>query len=331
MDTSFPQSGEMTPIARLELYFSVILKFRWLVILAAGLTALIAVGFSVLSVRLPPEKSPLPNIYTANAVLLVQKESGIGLSTLLGSLGVLPAPSGDTASTSFDYGQIAIKVLHSRPVVDKLIDEFKPPRWNDASSVSRTMARGAFAARSTFAYDRQTGALSISFDDTDPVVARDVTNRMVQLLADWFSSTGGSMKVKEKNKLEEKLAEVKTEIARLDANVRVFQEQYGVLTPALSLKYAQLTLDLEIQRKIYESISQQYEIDKLDLETEPLFQVLELAETPDEKSGPKRDQLCALAIVLAGLASVALSFFLHAFATRVRQPVVRSQVAGKPL
>ena len=329
MDTSFRQYKETTTIEMLEFYFSVISRFKWLIIFATVLTALISVAFSVVSSRLPPGKSPLPNIYTGRAILFIQRESGIGLSSVLSSLGVLPAQSGDVGTNSFDYGQVAIKVLQSRPTLDTLIDEFRLRDAGAASNGSRTSARQSFATRSSFAYDRQTGSLSISFSDIDPTLARDVTNRMVTLLEDWFSSTGGSMKVEQKNKLEEKLADVKAQIAALEETVSKFQGEYGVMTPELTLKFSQLTLDLDIQRKVYESLSQEYEIAKLNLETEPMFQVLELAEKPDMKSGPKRGQLCALAVIVAGIASVALAFFLQALGTHGLQPAVRSGVMGK--
>ena len=53
--------------------------------------------------------------------------------------------------------------------------------------------------------------------------------------------------------------------------------------PALSLQFARLKMALDIQTRIFESMSEQYEVTKLTLESEPVFQVLELAEVPDRE------------------------------------------------
>ena len=81
--------------------------------------------------------------------------------------------------------------------------------------------------------------------------------------------------------------------------------------PEIAQRYQKLTTDLEIQRKIYEALSQHYELTKLSLESEPVFQVLEGPEIPDRKSGPSRGKLCTIVIFLAFLASIMLAFLLN--------------------
>ena len=61
--------------------------------------------------------------------------------------------------------------------------------------------------------------------------------------------------------------------------------------PRLALEFEHLKRDLLVQGKIYEILTQQYELAKLSLEAEePIFQILELAEAPDRKSGPRRSR-----------------------------------------
>ncbi|MBA7680810.1 hypothetical protein ES703_89131 [subsurface metagenome] len=81
--------------------------------------------------------------------------------------------------------------------------------------------------------------------------------------------------------------------------------------PALSLEFARLRMALDIQTRIFESLSEQYEIIKLTLESEPVFQVLELAEVPDIKSGPSRSKICMVTVLIAFAGSIILAFFLN--------------------
>jgi uncharacterized protein involved in exopolysaccharide biosynthesis len=200
---------------------------------------------------------------------------------------------------------------------------------------------------------------------------------MVELLNEWFVSKGGTSKLKQKNMLEQKIAEVSAEIAKLEVQVRDFQREYGVLSvdelassqskvladlraqlvikeieirnytqftkiedthlmrlrseseniaglikqnekqfagldlPALSLQFARLKMALDIQRRIFESMSQQYEITKLTLESEPVFQILELPEVPDRKASPSRSKICAVTVLLALIGSVLFAFLLN--------------------
>ncbi|OHE57412.1 MAG: hypothetical protein A2Y36_01945 [Treponema sp. GWA1_62_8] len=68
-----------------------------------------------------------------------------------------------------------------------------------------------------------------------------------------------------------------------------------------------------VQEAIYQLLTQQHESVKLSLSGEdPAFQVLELAEAPDQKSGPSRGMICIVAVMAAFFLSVLLAFVLEA-------------------
>jgi LPS O-antigen subunit length determinant protein (WzzB/FepE family) len=58
-------------------------------------------------------------------------------------------------------------------------------------------------------------------------------------------------------------------------------------------------------------MSQHYEITKLTLESEPVFQILELPEVPDRKASPSRSKICAVTVLLALIGSVLFAFLLN--------------------
>jgi len=115
--------AERTLLEGLLYYLLILLKYRWLVI---GITAAAAVGviaFAVVSVRLPPDKSPLPNQYTAQAVILVERGAQSGLaSSILSSLGI--EPSAAITPAGYDSGALLVMVLRSRTFLDRVMEEF---------------------------------------------------------------------------------------------------------------------------------------------------------------------------------------------------------------
>lgn len=384
--------SEKTLLESFLLAAAILLKYRWLIIIMTGVVALGSVGFSVASLLLPPEQSPLPNHYTAHAMLLVHKGLGDTLSSsILAALG-LESQSQETV-LGFETGSLLVLVLQSRTLVDKIIEEFDLGQKYGTGSQAKIRSRQMFLSKADFAYNRTTATVSISFDDIDPVFARDVTNRMISLLSEWFAQNIGSSNLRQKQQLEEKLQEVKTDVDSLENRLKELQKKYGVLgaqdlgtsqASALAALRAQLILkeieiknysavaaivdpklrqlqnerknildmigqtqqgltgaqgsssgqkslsdiqtefnrlsvELDVQQKIYNTLSQQYEVLKLTTEPASAFQVMELAETPDQKSGPSRSRIVMMATVAGFVASASLAFFLHALARLKRR------------
>ena len=72
-------------------------------------------------------------------------------------------------------------------------------------------------------------------------------------------------------------------------------------------------LELSAQEQVYASLKGEYEVLKIDLASEtPLFQVLERAEIPDQKSGPSRGKLCIFLTFAGAFISIFLAFLLNA-------------------
>jgi uncharacterized protein involved in exopolysaccharide biosynthesis len=395
MNVKYKLPAERSLSEALLHYLSILGIYRWLVIgLTVAGTAL-TTGFCLLSLLLPPGRSPLPNVYRAQAILLIQQQNTDLATTIMAALGVEQRTIDSAAG--FDSGAFIIQVLGSRPLLDRVVQEYDlSSRYHITENV-RGKTRETFRDKLTFGYARTTGAITISFEDWDPVFARDVVNRMVALLDEWFSQNRGSAKVKQRQLLEEKVNEVKADISRLENSLKTLQKKYGVLNaqdlgasqaasladlraqlilreidiknyssfslvndprlqqlkeerknildlidqirrgmpeslsatgadqslPDVAQEFTRLTLELDIQRRIYNTLSPQFEAAKLATESEPIFQVLEMAEAPDLKAGPQRSRIVAVALVASLGAAVALAFVLNSFA-QAKSPVATS-------
>lgn len=398
------QRAERTPMENLFSYLSVLFRYKWMIAVITFVAAVGVVVYSIISLRLPPEESPLPNYYEAYATLLAAEEGGGGTTqAMLSALGI-DMPGG----ASIDYGQIAQQVVQTRSFLDSIIKEHGLIEKYGIEDKVRTNSREILSNSMGVVYDPSTSMLTVSYQDIDPVFAKDMANSIVQHLQEWFQSRGGLSRMQELRSLEDKLAEIEAEIARLETEIQEFQREHGVLNveeiaetqasmlsdlqsqlvdlevrirnqetfsrmeddpalarlraeranviqlinqiengfaggaremparselPQLALDFRRLQTDLEIQQRIYQAVSEQYEVARLTAESEPVFTVLELAEVPEEKAGPRRGDLSIRVTLMAFFGSVALAYLLH-FARKLmadpeKRQLIADSIAGK--
>ena len=99
--------------------------------------------------------------------------------------------------------------------------------------------------------------------------------------------------------------------------------------PDVAQEFSQLALELDIQQRIYNTLSPQYETVKLAPESDTVFHVLELAEVPDIKSGPERSRIVLMAFGGSLALGLALSLMLNAIKNLRLSPRQESAVKRK--
>ncbi|HOV94870.1 MAG TPA: GNVR domain-containing protein [Spirochaetales bacterium] len=79
--------------------------------------------------------------------------------------------------------------------------------------------------------------------------------------------------------------------------------------PTIAFEYAKLERDLAVQTELYKILTQQYEVAKFSAAgQEPVFQIIEMAEVPDTKSGPARSTTVIVASLAGFFVSVLIAF-----------------------
>jgi len=372
-------------------FLDIFRAYRWLIFSLTLAATLLGTAYIIVSIRLPPDRSPLPNEYTAQATILVNGSNKVDIArSILDAMGI---DQRSQAQASYDNGDLILEIVQSRMLLDRLIEEFRlAERFKVTASVKGT-TRKILLKKATFSYARNTGAFKIFYTDYDAVLAMKIVNRMVSLLDEWFNINKGLEKQKQRQLLADKIAEVKTEISTLQSRLKGLQKQYGVLNveelgqsqaaslaslrsqlilkevdiknysgfskindsrleqlkderknlldliaqsqeqlpgvknvvsgqvepgggsllslPDVAQEFSQLTLELDIQQRIYNTLSPQYETAKLAPESDTIFQVLEMAEVPDTKSGPVRSRILVMVIAGSLAFSLALSLALN--------------------
>lgn len=375
-------------------YLSFLLHYKYLIAGITALAAVLSVLYSIISISLPPEKSPYPNYYRAYSVLIIGQENVSGMASMLSALGIDATLGG----TDMNYGDLAIRILQSRPFLDEIVERHDIIERYNINEMVKTKSRSVVLSSSEFDFDQRTGTLTISYTNIDPVFARDMVQSMVSNLQKWFQSWEGTTSQQELIAMQEKIAEVSSEIDRLEEEIQSFQTEYGVLSveqiaesqtailtdlqsqliqteiaiknysgfstiedpeliqlqaqreslqqiitqieqgrnsagrtmpskeelPTLATEFAHLQMYHQIQMRIFQNLTEQYEIQKLASTGSSMFSVLEPAEIPDVKSGPYRGKLCMMVTIFAFFASIVISIFVHIIFGIIHDPKKKS-------
>ena len=317
--------------------FAVLWHRKKMIIIITLIGAVGSVVFSIISLVLPSEISPLPNLYTSEATMLISDSSsqnnGLTAAISASGLGGLAGLAGINVGTTF--GQLAIHMVGSNFLLDAVVDEFDLiTRYKiDIDKSPRTESRKALRSSLEAAIDDKSGVFTIRFTDKDPAFAQSIVNFCVLFLEQRFSDLGLDTKKLEERNLDENIRNTFREIQNLEVEAQRLGNSVnmamGGYIPAITLEVSRLEMELETYRKIYTQLRVQHEVLKVNLASErPIFQILEMAEIPDQKSKPGRGLLCIIVTFASGFFAVFLAFVLNAIDNIRKDPEAMAKLQG---
>jgi uncharacterized protein involved in exopolysaccharide biosynthesis len=253
-----------------------------------------------------------------------------GLSSLIGLAGV------NTGST---FSELAVYLVGANSFLDAVVDEFdlltryKINTPKKQAKSPRADSRKVLKKNLIATYDEKSGVFSISFTDTDPAFAQEVVNYCVDRLQIWFDELGVDKNKVERENLEKNIENTYDGIRNLELETRRLEQSVqrgSVNVPSISLDLARIQMELAAERQVYTQLKVQYELLKVTMDSEkPVFQVLELAEIPDQKSGPSRGLICIIVAFAAAFFSVFLAFVLNAIENIKQDPEAMEKLKGQ--
>lgn len=97
------------------------------------------------------------------------------------------------------------------------------------------------------------------------------------------------------------------------AKTRIMPSQQEM--PLMAFEYQKLERELLVQTELFRIMTQQYELAKLNAAgQDPVYQIIELADVPDKKSGPSRARLCMLVTLSAFFIALVLAMLMESMA-----------------
>lgn len=315
--------------------FAVLLHRKWLVI---GMTvggAIFALVFSIISLVLPPEKSFLPNQYTPQAQMLINNSDSS--SSSLGNLSSLASMAGVNIGSSggISYSELAKYLVNSNTVQDSVIQKFNFIEEWEIKKSPKASSRKALSKKLKSDFDEDSGVFTVSFTDIDPKLAQEVVNYVVELLEKRFKDLGVDKNELQKTNLEENINNTYDQIVTLQKQIQDIEKSVNNVyspynAPSIVMDTTLIKMELSVQEEVYKQLKAQYETLKVTMASEqPIFQILEYAEIPDQKSKPSRGKLCIIITFAAFFISVFIAFLLNAISNIKKDPEAMKKLTGK--
>ena len=326
LENASTQKKDENEISLIDL-FAVLWKYKLMIIITTGIAMIGVLVVCIISLMLPPDKSFMPNKYTPKAQMLINNEDS-GASSMLGSLGGLASFAGVNVPATSTNSALAGYLVNSNTIQDAVINRFNFIEEWEIEKSPIAESRKALKEKLKSAYDEDTGIFTISFEDKDPVLARDVVNYVVELLDQRFNELGVDKNKLTKQNLEENINTTYNEIINLQSQIGNIEQTVSNVyspssTPSIMMDTTMVRMELSVQEEIYKNLKAQYESLKVQMASEkPVFQIVEYAEIPDQKSGPSRGKLCIIVTFAAGFLSVFIAFLLNALKNMKSDPDV---------
>jgi uncharacterized protein involved in exopolysaccharide biosynthesis len=334
------KNGKQSPNDEISLIdlFAVVWRRKKIIIGITAAAAVIAITVSVVSLRLPPEMGFLPNMYTPQALMLINNSnsSGGGLSSVINSsgLGSLASLAGVSLPGGQTYSELARYLVGTDTLLDAVIDNFDLVKRYKIKQHLRAGSREALKKKLSAGFDEDSGVFSIGFTDYDPDFAQQVVNYCVDYLGNWFKELGLDKSVLQKANLEQNIQNTFNEIRRLETESHKLERSVSSINnaasqPSIMLESRRIMLELNAQQEVYKQLKVQLELTNVQIASEsPVFQILQRAETPDKKSKPNRGQLCIIVTFGAFFFSLFFVFLLNAVENIKKDPGAMAKLRG---
>jgi tyrosine-protein kinase Etk/Wzc len=211
------------------------LKHLKFVIITSSIILLIIVGIIIVSIKLPSEKSFLPNIYTSEAKIFIpykDENQNIDINSLADI-----ANSGLTFEKGIKKTQVIISILQTNTVLDGIINDIYLKKRQDINTkfqlklVSRETIRSIIIKNTTLKKDDFTGFIYISYNDIDPLFAKDMIDGYLNMLNKITIDFALTQTAVKKRFIQDRLKEITLKLNQAKSDFIYFQQEYGMISP----------------------------------------------------------------------------------------------------
>lgn len=201
----------------------VLARHSRMIFLIPFLTGVIVVGYLLIAKILPPDQSPMPDVFTADASLLWETTQSSAMSAIPSQLANLAGISTSARSSDRD---LIIEFLKSRAGLDLLIEELNLTHEYE----TRREARRAISNAMKVDIDSSTGIVELSFTHTDPIRATEMVEASIEVIRRFSRQNRSTENSQRQAQLSEQLRMVGNRIEELETNIKDFQRRHGFIS-----------------------------------------------------------------------------------------------------
>ena len=294
-----------------------------LLTMAEQIKVIAVVTFTVVFLTFTYVKFVQPPLYESKStILLPENKSGLaGLVGFASQFGV-NMPQGNQADLSSP--SLFPELIDSRIFVERILNkQFFKQQYDDSLSLLAILTHGLddptfgidtliHQAMSSFqsmvSFDNQGSFSVLTIKSDDPKFARDLNKTVLEELKA-LNRFFKSQTVKEKTLfIENRIYSVKKDLEDSEQSLKEFNEQNRqIISPSLQLTLDRLTREVEIQKNIFLTLKQQYELAKIEeIQGESVVRVLDQPQIP---LGPSNKNL-KLSVILSIIIGLGLGIIL---------------------
>jgi len=260
-------------------------------------------------------------VFTSTSTILPSAGGGSTVSNLraMASQFGINIPSDDQASPTYVYPEI----IQSRTLARKLLNQkFDTEKFGSAQSLLKIITYGddepefgpdtlekmaieiMLEGMIEVSTDRQSSIITLSINAMEPELAAEINESLIKEL-DKHQQEFKTSRVGEKRQfIEDRMKEVNNDLESAEDDLKIFRERNRqIVSPALLLEQERYQREVEVQKGIFITLKQEYELAKIqEVEEATVVHVLDPPEAPIHKSSPKRKQ----SVILAGFLGIGI-------------------------
>lgn len=303
---------EPSPIHLIDL-LNVVLRRRWLIVSGVFLLVLLV---GVVSKRMTPT-------FTTSAKFLPSKDPDLS-SRMSDFVGANDIGSFEKNATSPFY----LELLRSKTFLERVVTrEFRSTRlggetdligfWEvegDSDGERLAKATETLSRALTSKMDLRTGILTVTFSASEPALAADVLNAVLDELVKYSQEVRGERTKQNRAFIEKQLAESQARLSEAENRFTEFSRRNVrvVGLPEVEAERDKVKRAVTIQEEVYLTLRKQLELAKIEeQEKRTSIEVIDRAVAPLRKSAPSVLKNVVLAAFVAMVLFVGLAFLLE--------------------
>jgi len=161
---------------------------------------------------------------------------------------------------------------------------------------------------------KKSGLITVSFLAEEPKLTRDIVNFISDAITQYVQKVQTKRTKDNRKFIEERMAEVSETLAASEEKLKRFREENRSIqnSPELQLQYERLLRDLEVDKQVYITLKQQYEISRIEeVKETPVVNVLDEGREAVEKDWPRRKLNVILGMFITGMITLTITLILY--------------------
>ena len=293
MDDTQLTKGPDLDIESILKHLSILLMhWKWTALFCSAVTVIAVVVLLI-----------IPNYYTAQVTILPSsgKSELLGLFTLASQLGY----SSGQNEPAFNIPQVIAKVMRSQVIADMLSEKtYFSSRHNKKLTLAQVFDIKendpirlkyylylAFNNAISINIDTKIKTIDLAVQTSDPNISAQLANDIIEALNNYNKTYRINNAKLNREFVEKRLQETQQKLAMSENELKNFRERNRRIadSPLLQLRLQQLLRDQRVQEELYLILMKEYEMAKLqEVKDTPIIDIIEKAQPPVVKSGPRR-------------------------------------------